>query len=219
MASRPTPLNDQRWGTRGVLGAGGFLLGLILANVIFPGELWALVGLLGGAVVAMFVLGIVVVVHARSANVRLQNDVEAATGEVLRGAVRVDHPVPGRVVTNQPIARRTTGVLGHDGPVPAAALVVLDVLPTGADPRRVAVLAPQGAAMPRRSHHLVALHPDRTEAGVLVAGTPTPGVETDQRWSRAPTFGSIVGGYPMLLLFLLGGLALGIGIGALVILL
>lgn len=71
-------------------------------------------------------------------------------------------------------------------------------------------------AMPQRSHHLVALHPHRIETGVPVAGTPAPGVETDPRWSNAPTYGSIVGGYPMLLLFLLGGLALAAVIGALV---
>ncbi|MDN5727410.1 MAG: hypothetical protein L0G99_16010 [Propionibacteriales bacterium] len=73
--------------------------------------------------------------------------------------------------------------------------------------------------MPPRSHHLVALHPRRLDTAMPVAAPPGPGVADAPPWAAAPTYGAVAGGYPLLLLSAVLGLAVGLGIGSAVILL
>lgn len=144
--------------------------------------------------------------------------------EVVTGRV-TGIPAIGRVHRRR-IARREPSYLAdtpHPLPGPSVVLVATVLAEGGA--RRVGVLVPAMLGLEsRKAPVAVLLHPDEREAAVLdnrVTPAQLAAIDGDPRWGteRLPTDRSVVGGYLPVLGCAVLGLAVGIGLDLLVVLL
>ncbi|KQY63940.1 MULTISPECIES: hypothetical protein [unclassified Nocardioides] len=147
---------------------------------------------------------------------RLHAEVERGSREIISGTTTA--PIaPARVVRERRWKKNPPLALGaEEGRGAAAYSVAFTVLPPDGPPRRVATLSP--VSLSKGTSALVALHPDLREVGVLDMRVTNAQVETsarDPRWrtDRLPTDRTVVGGYLMLVVALVAGIAAGFAIG------
>jgi len=149
----------------------------------------------------------------------LRRDVSEGTAELLASGGGGATTVPGRVQLIRSGGRNDAAVLGVSQQAEVGQAVVFAVIAPDGSARRVLASVPVRLPMPTGGVHPVALHPTRSDVGVLDGRVPPAERESfaqDPRWqtTKLPSNNSVAGGYIWLLPCALAGVAIGMGIGA-----
>lgn len=194
----------------------GVAIGATAVSAFTSVRIGAMLAVVGVGLVLMLGWTVGTVVRMRRMDAALHDRLARGGSEILSGAV-TSLPAPARLVRHRPAPRSAPQLLGGQAEGPSDVVVLTTLLPDG--PRRLGALVPRAAGLRRGRSVVVAVHPAEPDVAVLDARvTPTDlaAVDADPRWTteKLPTDSSVTGGWAALALWALGGLVIGVVLGA-----